>query len=759
MPRATQAVPTSTGANRLRQAGSTAAAAIASAATHAPENAAYGLIAFAALGSAFGPVAMGLALLGAAVGSIAASLVGAGRLADDAGAALALLTAGLVAALLPHVQGSGTEAGWQVLMLVALGVAATGVLVMLSGLLHLGAIVKFTPYPVHVGLSTGIGLLLVVGAVPALLGGSFGSVGGALRPGAVLVGLTALGLTWWAAHRPSRLPSLLLGLAAATLLQLVLQQLGLGHRLGPAVGVPALPEHWFGGIDAAARLPQLLAQPAVWTLLGVFALTASLIVTLDALLAASIVDGRLRRSRNANRELVAQGLANLASAMVGGLPASPSVPASVGLIRQRPGDRHIVLAYAAALLTLLLLAPAVFEALPIAAVGGVLVYLGLSMMSPTLWQLPLQAWRARHRRDTHAGPRRRHHLAWNWVVTVAVALSALLFGLGHAVLIGATVSVLLFVRANMRDVVRRVWRGNTRHSLKSRPPNQTASLSHAGHGIAVLELQGALFFGTADALRERLHALSSEVDTAILDMHQVGEIDVTGARILCEVAEDWHRQGKRLVFAEWARGDARRALMESIAGMPDLQTLHFAANTDLALEQAEDDLLQRLQVERATDAPLPLADTMIARELTPDELALLQAEMSPCEFVPGQWLFRAGDPGDALYISLKGDIGLRLPGTSRRLASFAPGVTIGEMAVLGRERRSADAVAESAVSALRLPVDSLDRLMRSHPALASKLLRNIALHLADRVRYLTTDLASWVSRAGADHPTARDGED
>ena len=742
----------------MRQAGSSAAAAIASAATHAPENAAYGLIAFAALGGAFGPVAMGLALLGAAAGSIASTAFGAGRLADDAGAALALLTAGLVAALLPHVQGSGTEAGWQVLLLVALAIASTGVLVVLFGLLRLGAIVKFTPYPVHDGLSTGIGLLLVAGATPALLGGAFGSVGGALRPGALLVGLTALGLTWWAAHRPSRLPSVLLGLAVATLLQLALQWLGQGHLLGPAVGVPALPAQWFGGIDAAARLPQLLAQPAVWALLGIFALTASLIVTLDALLAASIIDGRLRRSRNANRELVAQGLANLASAAVGGLPASPSVPASVGLVRQRPGDRHIVLAYAAALLTLLLLVPAVFEALPIAGVGGVLIYLGVSMMSPTLWQVPLHAWRRRHQRAAHAGPRRRYHLAWNWVVTVAVGLSALLFGLGHAVLIGATISVLLFVRANMRDVVRRVWHGDTRRSLKSRPSNQTETLAREGRGIAVLELQGALFFGTADALRERLHALSSEMDTAILDMHQVGEVDVTGARILCEVAEEWHRQGKRLVFAEWTAHDARRLLLESVAGAPGPQTLHFAANTDLALENAEDDLLGRLQVERATDAPLQLADTMIARELSHDELALLQAEMSPCEFEQGQWLFRAGDPGDALYISLKGDIGLRLPGTNRRLASFAPGVTIGEMAVLGRERRSADAVAESAVSALCLPVDSFDRLMASHPALASKLLRNIALHLADRVRHLTTDLAAWVSRAGAEHPApARDG--
>lgn len=763
MPHAPPPAPARTGLSRLREAGSTAGAAIASAATHAPENAAYGLIALAPLGAAFGPTAMGLALLGAAAGCAASSLFGAGRLADDAGAALALLTAGLVAALLPHVPGLGTQGIWQVLALVALAIAATGVLVALCGLLRLGAIVKFTPYPVHEGLSTGIGLLLITGAAPTLLGRVFGEgwQGGAdARVGAALVGLTALGVTWVAARSRSRVPPILVGLVMATLLQTALQHAGWGPRLGLTVGTPELPDQWFGGIDAATSLAPVLAKPEVWAILGLFALTATVIVTLDALLAASIIDGRLRRSRNANRELIAQGLANLASAAVGGLPASPAVPVSVGLVQQRPTQRHIVLAYAAVLLAVVLLAPDVLALLPIAAVGGVLVYLGLSMISPTLWQLPLRAWRSRRATPTPAlapGTRRRHDLAANWAVTVAVALSALLLGLGHAVLIGATCAVLLFVRANMRNVVGAIRRGNTRHSLKTRPSNQTDVLRREGGSIAVLELEGALFFGTADALHERLRALSGEVDTAILDMRQVGEIDVTAARILCEMAEEWHRQDKPLVFAEWAPHDPRRGLMESVAGTLGPAPLNFEPNTDLALERAEDQLLERLQVERDADEPLRLADTMIARDLSADELALLTAEMTPCEFAQGQWLFRTGDPGDAFYISLKGEIGLHLPGTTRRLASFAPGVTIGEMAVLAREARSADAVAESHVTALRMSVESFDRLTHTQPALASKLLGNVALHLADRVRQLTTDLAGWVSRSGIDAVGSRPG--
>jgi CRP-like cAMP-binding protein len=143
---------------------------------------------------------------------------------------------------------------------------------------------------------------------------------------------------------------------------------------------------------------------------------------------------------------------------------------------------------------------------------------------------------------------------------------------------------------------------------------------------------------------------------------------------------------------------------------------------------------------------LTLAQTMIGQGLDADELALLSRRLRTLRFGCGEVLFTIGDPGDGLYISLEGDIGLRIPGGTRRLASFAPGVIIGEMAMLARGTRSAEAVAESDVTALQLPAEAFDRLMSEHPALAAKLLKNMSLHLADRVRVLTGDLARWVSR-------------
>jgi SulP family sulfate permease len=751
---------------RWREIRSAAGTTFSSALTHAPENAAYGLMAMAPLGAAFGWWAMGLALLGSAVACAVASVVGAGRLVDDAGAALALLTTGLVAALLPHMGAPAGDAAWNVLILVALGIGTGGLLTMLLGLLRVGRIVKFTPYPVRVGLSSGIGLLLIINVAPALLGHALSSGWPSDRTvlaGALLVGLCSLAVTTLAAHARTRVPPVLIGLIVATLLHWAMARIGWGGVLGSPVGVPALPDQWFGGAIASPEWRAALAQPTVLALLGSYALTVAVVVSLDTLLAASIIDGRLRASRNANGELLAHGLANVASALVGGLPASPSVHMSVSLVTRNPRQRHIALVHAAALLLLLLAVPAVLGVLPVSAVGGVLVFLGASMISPTLWQIPAMLWQQFSRRAAQPRPahRRWPELAANWGVTVAVALSVLLLGIGQAVLIGASFAVLLFVRSNMRDVVRQEWTGATRRSLKTRPAHLADVLRREGHRIALLELEGPLFFGTADALRARLQALCSHADVAILDLHQVREVDLTAARILFETADDWQQLGKRLVFAEWSVHDPRRALIESVADADGPRVLSFADSTDQALEQAEEQLIERLQIDSRAGEGLTLADTMIASGLSAEELELLEAEMSTHTFPRGYVLFRAGDPGDMIYISLKGEIGVRVPGTTRRLASFAPGVTMGEIAVLARAPRSAEAFAETDVTALGLSVDTFERLMQLHPPLAAKVLRNIALHLGDRVRVLTGDLAAWMSRSGAAQaaPRARPGKE
>jgi SulP family sulfate permease len=728
---------------------------------HAPENAAYGLIALAPLGLAFGPTAMALALLGTVVANIVASVGGAGRLVGGQRAALALLTAGFVAALSARLAANGSQAIGTILFLLAVGVVGAGALQVAFGLLKLGTLVKFTPHPVRVGVTSGVGLVLIINALPVIAGHDFGvgwSSGVAMpKLGAALVGMFALAVTWATTRWRGGPPPVLLGLAAAALLHALLSRVLPVGSLGALIGVPTLSENWLPPFVSALPDSTDLLNRSVLGLVGIYALTVAVLCSLDTLLATSVIDGRLRQGRDANRELAAQGFATIASGLVGGQPAPPSIPRSLALLAANDPPRHAVLVYALASILVLLFAPRLLGLLPSSALAGVLLLQGVQMVAPAFWRAPLELWRLgkQHKaRGSDGDSGQRRALGANWAVELAVSLSAVAFGLGPAVLIGASFAILLFVRANMRDVVRREWTGETRRSLKTRPSNVAQSLRLEGRRIAVLELEGSLFFGTADGLRARLEALEASVDEAILDLHQVMEMDVTAARILFETAQDWARDGRQLVFSEWGAGDARRRVIEAMGTPSERSALRFADNTDLALEHAEDRLLERLARQDNSSRTLTLAETMIGRGLDADELALLSARLRTLHFARGAVLFTIGDPGDGLYISLEGDIGLRIPGTTRRLASFAPGVTIGEMAMLAHGTRSAEAVAESDVMALHLPVEAFDRLMSEHPALAAKLLKNMSLHLADRVRVLTGDLAGWVSRAAAGGPVA-----
>ena len=732
-----------------------AVASLSNALAHAPENAAYGLLAFAPLGPAFGPTAMALALLGTVIANVVASTLGGGRLVSGQRASLSLLTAALVAALATMLAPDSHASPALVLGLSALGVLCAGLLQVAFGVLKLGSIVKYTPHPVRVGVTSGVGLLLIVTAIPVIMGHGFGmglrSAFEKPQLGAMFLGLCALVVTGGAARWQSRLPPVLLGLCAASLLHVALGPWLPAGSLGALIGAPMLPHGWFGAFDPHVLLRFDLLSPELLTLLGSYAVTVAVLCSLDTLLAVSVVDGRLRRARDANRELGGQGLANIAAGLVAGQPCSPSMPRTLALVVPNPDQRHIVVVYASALLILLLLAPQLVGQVPSSAIGGVLLLQGAQMVAPAFWRAPLELWRLRRQRESSSGldESRQHLRGGDWAVELAVAFSAVVFGLGPAVLIGATCAVLLFVRASMRDVVRREWSGETRRSLKARPSTLTDVLAKEGSRIALLELEGSLFFGTADGLRSRLEKLEGAVDTAILDLHQITEIDVTAARILFETAEHWSQAGKQLVFAEWAAGDARRRLIEAAGSTSARKALFFSDDTDLALEQAEDRLLDRLKPDGEARQTLTLADTMLGRGLSVVELGSLLSELRTLHFERGQVLFKVGDAGDGLYISLKGDIGLRIPGGARRLASFAPGVVIGEMATLARGTRSAEAVAESDVTAMKLSIDAFDRLMVEHPVLAAKLLKNMSLHLADRVRALTGDLSHWVVRAAA----------
>ena len=254
----------------------------------------------------------------------------------------------------------------------------------------------------------------------------------------------------------------------------------------------------------------------------------------------------------------------------------------------------------------------------------------------------------------------------NYAVMLLVAATVVLRGVAEGVLVGVVAAMVLFVRSNARALVRRVVRGGVRRSSRIRVPEAEAHLRAAGSRIVLLELEGTIFFGTSEELADRVHTLSRDADCLILGMRRVGDIDGTGARTLLALAEDLRRAGKWLIVADLPERDARLHALRAMGSLERVAGLHFEADVDLALQWAEDRLLDAASIAPPAGRPLTLAETVLGHGLAAEDLAWMQAQMSEVRFAPGEYLFRSGDPGDALYVSVQGEISVMLPGQSGR---------------------------------------------------------------------------------------------
>lgn len=724
------------------------AAALSATLVQLPQDAIYGLLALAPLGPAMAPQVLASTLLGTIVANVVLSLAGSRYLVGGPRAALALLVAGLCASLAraPALQRpDGTLAVERVLAMLALGVALAGVLQLLAGRYRIGQMVKYLPYPVRAGFMTGVGVLLMLGGIAPLLGLPIGTawwrdlpaLAQQVQPAAIVVGLVTY-LVMRAAPLSRRLnvPAPLLGMLAGMALHHALAATW-GGPLGDMLDAPA------GG---RADVGVLLAWPGLFLDLGTlallpqllpFAFAVALLASLETLMSASVVDGLLHRRRDGDRELIAQGWSNLGCALVGGQPSAGATARSLILVQSGGRSRWALWGYTGCYGLMLYVLPQTLSWIPASALGGAFLAIGLAMVDDWSWGVPRQLLFERTLDRTQ-----RRLTIENWLVMLLVAGVSILAGLSQAVLVGVFAAMVLFVRSNSRALVRSEVRGDLRRSLCVRPPQTVDWLRDAGHRIVLLELEGALFFGTADGLAARVQRLAPEVDVVVLDLRRVKELDGTGARILLEIARDLDVDGKQLVIAELPAEDPRRRMLDAMDVHHDGRRLHLAPDVDRALEWAEDRLLATAGIAALPDRPLALAETVLADGLDEAQLAALAAELDELHFAAGTAVFRAGEPGDALYLSTQGTIAVLLPGSpSKRIAAFAPGVIVGEMALLEGQPRSADAYAEGDVTVLRLSRQAFERLRREHPALAATLLLNVSRQLSSRLRHITVELA------------------
>ena len=663
------------------------------------------------------------------------------------------------------------EGATRVLVLCFFAVSLAGLLQVIFGAIGVGSYIKFIPHPVVAGFMNGLAFLILASQLPTLLGlkrnidwWDLPVVLNLLEPEAAAVALVTMLTMLFTARRWPRLPGAIVGVVIGTLTYYALLRywptsiLGV-LDLGPVVGTipPKFP--------APVYLEQIVeaafesdTRRALWYVAPSIAVLA-ILGALESLMCAVAVGQVSGRRPEANRELMAQGASNIVGGAFGAVFGGST--ASRTLLNYYAGGRGRMsgLVHAGVMLLALMTASYWVAYLPHVVLSAVLTYIAITMFDGWTRQI---VKRLRHR-NVH------REVYTSFAIVVLVTVATVAFNLLAGVVAGVIATVIVFVNKSSQSVVHAVYRGDKRHSLKLRSPEKTAYLREHGARIMVVELEGTLFFGTADHLSLMVEQLAPGADFVIFDFRRVTELDATGAHILEQIGARLHKQGKTAVLAHLTPNDANGQFIAGMGVTTAIPLERWFPDADYALEWCEGRVLARAFPEDETQYELPVAQLGIARDCTPDEVAVLARHLERRTFDAGEYLFREGDAGDRLYVAAQGVVSIKLPRrkgqraadfgapagsetlgtgasvTSRRLVTLSPGVMFGEMVLVENQPRSADAVVEEYAVVYSLSRAALESLRVNHPSLSSKLLLNMSRLLADRLRTTTEELRAAAS--------------
>ena len=499
-------------------------------------------------------------LAGVTVAIVALPLALGFGVTSGVGAAAGLVTAivaGLVAALLggSNLQVSGPTGAMVVVLVpivarygpeaVATVAIMAGGLVVLAGLMGLGQLVSYIPWPVVEGFTFGIGVIIALQQVPLAL-----DTPKAPGENAVLVAVRTLGdVDWSAAWQP---------LALVALVILIMVGLPRLHRTLPAsliAVVVATVVAWLapievariGAIPTAIPAPHLPAlTPEATAALVSSALAVAALAALESLLSARVADGMaddLPRTQP-NRELVGQGLANVAAGLFGGMPATGAIARTAVNVRAGARTRISSASHAVVLAVVMVAAASLVAVIPLSALAGVLLVTAARMVNLPTARMILRSGRS------------------GMAVFLLTLTTTLVFDLVVAVEVGVAVAAVLALRAMARTS------GLHREHLSTPELDTDEERELLADHIAVYRIDGALFFADVRRFLDEL-AQVADVRVVILRLSGIRVLDTSGAFALGEIVVSMQRRGI-VVLLKGLRPEHRR-VVEAIGVLEGLQ--------------------------------------------------------------------------------------------------------------------------------------------------------------------------------------------
>ena len=448
-----------------------------------------------------------------------------------------------------------------------------GVFLILFGLLRLGTIIKYIPYPIIVGFTSGIAVTIFTTQVKDLLGMSMADAPsdfierwiayfqnlGNIDPWSTAVGLLSVVIIATAPKLSKRVPGSLIAIIVMTIATLLLKQYA---------GVTSI-ETIGDRFSISSQLPGAVVPELTWeTIKGLVApaLTIAVLGAIESLLSATVADGVIGDHHNSNTELIGQGVANLVTPLFGGIPATGAIARTMTNINNGGRTPIAGIIHAAVLLLIFLFLMPLAQYIPMACLAGVLVVVSYGM----------SGWRSF--RALMRNPKS------DITVLVTTFLLTIIFDLTVAIEVGLICACLLFMRRMSETTdVRAVY---DEIDLNEDADMQAGNLDHLTipQGVEVYEINGPYFFGAGSRFEDLMARYGGRPQVRIIRMRKVPFIDSTGLHNLENMCRMSQREGITVVLSgvnEKVEAVLRRN------GFPELLGQENICNhIDLALQRA-----------------------------------------------------------------------------------------------------------------------------------------------------------------------------
>lgn len=487
------------------------------------------------------------ALAGLTVAIVALPLAMALAIASGASPDKGLVTAVIAGFLISALGGSRVQVGGPTgaFVVVVFNVIAqhgydglllatliAGLMLITAGYAKLGSLIRFIPHPVVTGFTAGIAVIIASSQIKDFLGLSIDHVPadfiakwqsylgalGTVQWTALAIGTGALGLIValrrWAPRLPGFLIAIVAASTAAALLHLPVETIGSRFPdLPSGLPAPALPDISFAKIQAV--IPS--------------AFTIAFLAGIEALLSAVVADGMIGSRHRSNQELVGQGVANLASALFGGLPATGAIARTATNIKAGATTPVAGMLHAAFLLLFILFASDLMAFVPLAALAAILFVVAWGMSEQDRFVRLLRV---------PGGDRAL--LLLTFALTVLVDLTV-------AIGVGVALASLLFMMRMSRAVEITAGIGDAREAEDD--GEEIDQRSALPDRVEVFRIDGPIFFGVADELLDTLRRIGRPPRVIILRMRRVPLLDASGAAVIDKIVGQASAGGSQVILS------------------------------------------------------------------------------------------------------------------------------------------------------------------------------------------------------------------